>query len=270
MVRHGRLVAATALAAGVLLLAPAAPAAPTTQASATASPSLQVTFAANGSIAVTLADGTPVGSLSGTPTTIPAGYYTVLLAGPGGCTYLPTFELKGPGESISSNLQDGEVTSTGFNADFLPNTTYIWRNDGTSPPTTYTFATSSDVVGSAPSASTGPGKLGPVSIVSSQSVVGSSLLRFEGILSGSVSSSGKAAVAFKGKPLTKLPAGKYTLTVTDRSAADGFMLQKANHRAMTMSGMSARGTHSTTVYLTAGRWLFSAGVAGKKTYFTVG
>ncbi len=176
-VRHGRLVAALALAAGVLSLAPAA------GARNAASPSLQVTFAANGSIAVTLADGTPVGSLSGTPTSIPAGYYTVLLAGPGGCTYLPTFELKGPGESISSNLQDGEVTSTGFNADFLPNSTYIWRNDGTSPPTTYTFATSSDVVGSPPSTSTsGPGKLGPVSIVSSHSVVGSSLLPFKGIL----------------------------------------------------------------------------------------
>ncbi len=33
--------------------------------------------------------------------------------------------------------------------------------------------------------------------------------------------------------------------------------------------MSARGKHSLTVYLTAGRWSFSAGTAGKKTYFTV-
>jgi hypothetical protein len=269
MVRHGRLIAATALAAGLLSLAPAALGRDTTLGRDSASPALQVTFAANGSIAVTLADGTPVGSLGGSPTTIPAGYYTVLLAGPGGCTYLPTFELKGPGESISSNLQDGEVTSTGFNADFLPNSTYIWRNDGTSPPTTYTFTTSSEVVGSPPSTSTGPGKLGPISIVSSQSVIGSSLLHYEGILSGSVSSSGKAALAFKGKSFAKLPAGKYTLTVTDRSVADGFMLQKAAHKEMAMSGMSARGKHSTTVYLTAGRWSFSAASAGNKTYFTV-
>ena len=264
IVRHGRLIAAIALAAGVLSLAPAA------DARNAAGPSLQVTFAANGSIAVTLADGTPVGSLSGTPTSIPAGFYTVLLAGPGGCTYLPTFELKGPGESISSNLQDGEVTSTGFNADFLPNSTYVWRNDGTTPPTTYTFATSSDVVGSAPSASTGPGKLGPVSIVSSQSVVGSSVLRFKGVLAGSVSAGGVASLAFKGKPFAKLPAGTYTLTITDRSTADGFMLQKAGHRAMTISGMSSRGRHSATVHLTAGRWSFAAGNAGKKTYFTIG
>jgi hypothetical protein len=260
-VRHGRLVALIALAAGLLSLAPAA------QARSAAGPSLQVTFAANGTIAVTLADGTPVGSLSGTPTTIPAGYYTVLLAGPGGCTYLPTFELKGPGESISSNLDDGEVTSTGFNANLLPNSTYIWRNDGTSPPTTYTFTTSSQVIGSPP-VSSGTGQSGPVTIVSSQDVLGSSVLGFKGTLTGSVSAAGRATLAYKGKSITKLAAGKYTLTVTDRSTVDGFMLQKGSHAPIAMSGMSSRGKHATTVNLTAGRWSFASGRAAK-TYFVV-
>ncbi|HEX4521125.1 MAG TPA: hypothetical protein VH063_16205 [Gaiellaceae bacterium] len=262
MVRYGRLVALIALAAGALSLAPGG------EARLAATPSLQVTFAANGTIAVTLADGTPVGSVSGTPTTIPAGYYTILLAGPGGCTYLPTFELKGPGESISSNLQDGEVMSTGFNADFLPNSTYVWRNDGTSPPTTYTFTTSSDVVGAPPSTATGTGKLGPVTIVSSQDVLGSAVLKFKGTLSAAVAASGKPSLAFHGKSITKLAAGKYTLTVVDKSSAARFMLQKGSHAAMAMSGLSTRGTHKTTIYLTAGRWSFTAGRAAK-TYFVV-
>src|SRR5262245_58747119 len=82
------------LVAGVLcsfLLAPGA------RAARAANPILFVNFFPNGTISVTLADGTPVGTTSGSPTLIPAGYYTLVYSGPGGCTNMPNFKLSGPG-----------------------------------------------------------------------------------------------------------------------------------------------------------------------------
>jgi hypothetical protein len=64
------------LLAALLVLAPAA------GARDAADLSLQVTFTATGSISVTLPDGAPVGTTSGAPTVIPAGYYTIHFSGP--------------------------------------------------------------------------------------------------------------------------------------------------------------------------------------------
>jgi hypothetical protein len=107
--------------ASCLLAVPAQGAAP--------APTLLVTFFSNGSITVTLPDGTPVGSTSGPPTVIPAGYYSVLIDGPGGCVQLPLFQLSGPGASIVSDMNGGEADASTFNAFFLPNSTYTWRTD---------------------------------------------------------------------------------------------------------------------------------------------
>ena len=120
---RGLLVTATAVLAGVLL------AAPTAGARQTANLSLNVTFFTNGQITMALPDGTPVGTTSGAPTMIPAGYYALMMNGPGGCTSLPHFILKGPGENVVDNLTEGEVTNFQYNAYFLPNSTYTWRND---------------------------------------------------------------------------------------------------------------------------------------------
>src|SRR5262245_60155275 len=64
------------LAVGVLL-------APGAGARKDANLSLNVNYTAAGLVTVTLPDGTPVGSTSGAPTVIPAGYYSLNLSGPG-------------------------------------------------------------------------------------------------------------------------------------------------------------------------------------------
>lgn len=79
----GMLASLTALA-GMLAFAPGAVGA------RAATPSLDVTFFPNGTITVTLPDGTPVGSTTGAPTVIPAGFYTVQMTGPGGCSSYPS------------------------------------------------------------------------------------------------------------------------------------------------------------------------------------
>ncbi len=135
-----RLAAAAAAAVAALAVAGAAQSAPL---------SLIVTFSATGAITVTLPNGTPVGTTSGAPTVIPAGYYVIQMYGPGGCAVLPHWNLRGPGEAISDNMTEGEVNTATYNAYFQPNATYTWVSDA-APSVVHTFVTTADVQGTRP------------------------------------------------------------------------------------------------------------------------
>jgi hypothetical protein len=255
------------LAAGAVLVALLA-LAPVAGGRATANPALQVHFSLTGSITVTLPDGTPVGVTSGSPTVIPAGYYTVLLFGPGGCANIPYFELNGPGESIANNLTEGELDNDTVNAFLQPNSTYTWRNRAV-PGTVYTFVTSSQVLGSPP-AHAGPGGLTASNhtTVSSTDFVGSAILPLRGTLEVAVSRAGKLSLAYDGKSVSSLKAGRYTLAVADASATSGFMLQKKGHVAKAITGPKFVGKQSVARFeLTAGKWIFAP--SGGKQSFTV-
>ena len=243
--------------------------APTAGARQAANLSLNVNFFTNDTITVSLPDGTPVGTLSGAPTMIPAGYYAVMLNGPGGCTALPHFILKGPGESITDNLTEGEVTNFQYNAYFLPNSTYTWRNDA-NPNVVYTFATTSDVLGSPPPAPAGAKGISATShgTAQSQDVMGSGLAVARGTLAGGVSASGALSLTFNGKAAKTLQAGKYMVKVTDASKADGFMFVKGK-RTLTLTGAAFVGKHTGTVTLTAGKWSLVPVAGGKATALTV-
>jgi hypothetical protein len=235
-----------------------------------ANPSLDVTFFANGQITMTLGDGTPVGTANGTPTVIPAGYYQVLLTGPGGCVQVPSIDIEGPGISKVNNLDDGEVQSTGFNAYLAPSSTYTWRNTG-APGTVNTFTTSATVVGSTPTVGSNGATVtagGTSGNSTSTNIVGSaakSSAMQRPTIVGTVNSAGKLSIALDGKSVTKLLPGMYTVAVTDRSSIDGFMVGKAGQRAVTVTGGAFTGHRTATVDLTAGRWLFIR-AAGKPSY----
>ena len=249
-----RLIASCATAAG-LMLAPAA------QGHRAASLSLVVTFSASGVVAVTL-NGAPVGSTNGTPTTIPAGFYSVVLNGPGECINLPLFELSGPGVNIQDDMLGGETDTHTLYANFLPNSTYSWHIDR-SQNVVYTFKASSDVVST-------PGT-NPTSVSSghakptSQDIVGSAILPFRGTLTGAVSAAGTLTLSYKGKSVTTLKAGKYTIAVSDKSSTNGFMLEKPKHAAVSVTGTAFVGKRSASVALTAGKWLVLQRL-GKTTY----
>jgi hypothetical protein len=240
-------VACGALFAGLL-------AAPAAQGRTAASPTLMVEFYTDGLITVTLPDGTPVGSTSGPPTLIPAGYYTILMSGPGGCISLPLFDLRGPGASIVTDMNGGEVDASNFNAFFLPNSTYTWRTDRGLSSAVHTFATSGAVAGSA-TAQTGSSGSGAAGKPTSNDIVGSGIAPFRGTLAGVVSASGRLTVAFNGKSIKTLKPGRYTVTVTDRSSSSGFLLGKAKHAAAAITGAAFMGKRSAKVTLTAGTWI---------------
>jgi hypothetical protein len=247
------------VAVGVLALTPAG------QARTTANPTLRVNFFTNGSIAVTLPDGTPVGTASGAPTQIPGGYYTVMLFGPGGCSNVPYFELKGPGTSIVDNMDEGELATNQYNAVLQPNSTYTWKDDDAVPPVTYTFTTTGDMLGAPPAQSgTNGNSASNHGSAASTNPLGSQVATSRGSLTASVSATGAVSLAYKGKSVKSVAPGKYTITVTDRSAKSGFMLQKGTH-SLNITSVAFVGKHSTTVTLTAGKWLFTTRV-GQKTY----
>jgi hypothetical protein len=263
---RSRLIILAAVLGGTLTV-PAASSAGHTSALA-----LDVTFDYAGNITVTLPNGTPVGNAGGQPSVIPAGYYVVTLTQPG-CVDVPTFILQGPGVNIQDDLQSGEIVTDGDAADFQPNSTYTWRDGSINPPVLYTFQTSGQVVGTDPGPAaavqmqTGSNKAesntDPVGALGSQSSAGP----IRGRLVGTLATTGRAALVYKGKPVTSVVAGRYTISATATSTNKGLVIG-SGRREMTVVRAGITGAHSLTVTLSTGRW-YVGSPAGPKTYFTV-
>jgi len=237
------------VASGLLLSATG-----TAAARSAANPIIFVDFFANGQISVSTADGSSVGTTSGAPTVIPAGYYTFEFSGPGGCSVLPYFHLSGPGTDIVTNGNEGQVIHPPSGANLLPSSTYTWT-DAAFPGVVYQFSTSAQVVGSPPVTLTSPSSSSSAT-VSSQDVVGSALLPFLGSLSGTISASGKISLLRAGKPFTSLKAGRYTLRVVSNSPRSGFVIERQKSKKVAVSRGAFSGKRSIAVSLTAGTWVF--------------
>jgi hypothetical protein len=243
-----------AVAAALVALAPSALAAESSSKHASVELTMNVIFTYQGAISVALPNGTPVGTTSGSPTVIPAGYYSVILTGPGSCSLVPYFLLSGPGVAVSDNMAQGEEDFTEYVVDFQPNSTYTWRN-GDNPSVVYTFQTSGQVLGTKAPAVIWKG---PVTSKSSNSdIVGSAISPTRGTLTGTVSPGGKLSLLFNGKAVTSLRSGHYRLTITDSTRKDGFILQPAKRNPVTITGAGFQGKKTVTLNLTAGNWTVS-------------
>ena len=240
--------ATASLAALLLVLVPVA------QGRKDAAPSLVVNFTPAGVVSVTLPDGTPVGTTSGAPTTIPAGYYTLQLNGPGECINLPLFEIRGPGVYINDDMLGGETDTHVLYAQFQPSSVYTWHLDR-SENVVYTFRTTSAVVGAPLGAGVGTSTTASgAPKPTSQDITGSDVVPFRGTLKAALSAGGKLTLAFEGKPARTLAPGRYSVTAVDRSTAGGILLEKAKH-AVRITGDAFVGAHRASVVLSAGRWL---------------
>jgi hypothetical protein len=218
---------------------------------------------------MSLPDGTPVGTTNGSPTVIPSGYYTVELSQPG-CVTVPYFALGGPGVQILDDLDGGELQNDSHQVELLPNSTYSWSSNA-APGTIYTFVTSALVVGAPPT----PGA--PAGVTTGRGPtntdpVGSALPHRASAphLSAAVSPDGVASLRRAGARATRLSPSLYTITVADRSATRGFVLQRPNHQVIVQSGRAFVGVVSVSVRLTPGRWLLNAGPGTASTLLIVG
>jgi len=238
---------------------------PLAQGAGASNPTLDVIFSVSGTVTVTLPDGSAVGTTSGSPTVIPAGYYAIDMSGPGGCIVEPLFDLQGPGENLVDDMSGGEVVSESYNAYLRPDSTYTWRIDNVSPPTVYSFVTSGVVLGSppeAPSFSTAPAGASTTAAPTSADIVGSAIVPERGTLTGVLSAAGRLRLSYHGRNVSGLSAGRYRIAVHDQSPTLGLLLESPSHRQIVLSGRSFVGTRASSVDLSAGSWVFTAGAAG--------
>jgi len=257
------LATATALTASLIVFVPGSGAA------RAANLSLYVSFFPNGSITLTAPDGSAIGTTSGTPTVIPAGFYTLVFSGPGGCTLLPNFRLSGPSTSLVTSLTEAQGQKNPTGIDLLPSSTYTWSSDGV-PGVVHTFATSAQVEGSPPAPGTGSGTYtSSGKHVTSQDLVGSAVAQSRGTLRLALSPTGKLALAYQGKGVERLKAGKYRIVVSDASSRQGLVLQKLKRPALSLTKSTFTGSRTTFVTLTTGSWLFAAGAGTKPVAVTV-
>lgn len=259
---RGRLLGCLVLLAGLLLAAPAAEARQNVQLT------LNVLFDATGNITVATGDGTPVGLTAGTQTVIPAGYYSVVLQGPGGCTLTPYFQLVGPGVSLTDNMAQGEEWETEYVEYLAPNSAYTWKNSEF-PNVAHTFQTNGSVIGTqAPRAIWTPPKGAKGS--KNSSIIGSQVqLTRRGTVNAAISAAGKISLTYNGKPVTKLVPGNYFIKVVDQSKSAGFVLTKVKSGSLSITDAAYVGTRWASVAFTRGSWAVSTRAGAKQTPLVV-
>ena len=232
---------------------------------------LNAGFDADGNIYLTFADGTPIGTPSPPGTLIPAGTYTITLNNNGlddlGNPH--EFHLFGPGVNLSA----GTAIQATWTATFQPASSYTYQDDLNPTTQHFVFGTAGSGATSTtvPVTTTTPP---PTSTTSTKPTSDSPLSSavaptFRGTLLGAVSAAGKLTLTVKGKAVSSLPAGRYRISVTDRSSRNGFTIQEIRRAATTVSGVSFVGKRSVTLDLAAGQWFFYPTFVGKKTYFIV-
>ena len=173
---------------------------------------------------------------------------------------LAAFHLTGPGLDLGTDLGQGDAEIEQHTVTLQPSATYTVQDDGRPAQTRKTFTTSSSGTassgGSAGSGSSSSG--GKVTGTPSVDIAGSGVLPFRGALDAIVWKSGRLTLAKADKPVTALPAGRYTFAVDDESKTAGFTVRRAGRPAVTLTTPKYVGNHSDTLILVAGHWSFSS------------
>ncbi len=243
-------------------------------------PTLYVNYAMNCTFTITNDSGSPV-------TSIPPGDYQVEVNTPTefasvdlvgisddtACRGSVEFQLTGPGVDLSTTLEDGDGNFALLTATFAPSSTYT-AVDNTQPSVAdvgfTTTASGSPVSPAAPADPTATQPSGGQG--SASGPVGTAtrgVAPFQGTLEASVSAAGKLALTFKGRKVSTLVAGRYTIAVSDRSKKTAFIIQQLNEPALTLARAGFVGRRSVTVDLPAGQWFFYPAFVGRKSYFVV-
>jgi plastocyanin len=98
-------------------------------------------------------------------------------------------------------------------------------------------------------AATNSGAVPPETIAEQTTLAGADLV-------GSVGPGFEIMLAQDGKAVAELPAGTYTLAVTDEAATHDFALQAPDGTITQITDVAFTGTRSTTVTLTPGVWTY--------------
>ena len=185
------------------------------------------------------------------------------------CRGFVNFRLTGPGVNAFTTLDHGDGAFDLLAVVFQAGATYTMQDDsnvaGTRRTFTATAAAPSPVpASSAASTSAGGSAKKPVGRTEVD-LIGSGL---RGTLAASVSTAGKLALTYKGKPVSELRSGRYTVKVLDETSKSAFKIQRGTKAALTLSAKSFLGRRTVTVTLGKGQWVFYS-TAAKKHFFAV-
>jgi hypothetical protein len=186
---------------------------------------------------------------------------------------LPAFQLTGPGVSVQSPIDNGTGDAANYTVTFQPSSTYL-AQDLNQPLSKIAFTTQAS--GAPPTVSL-PSNTATKTVTTSSSAdpIGSQVASkaaaatFRGTLDGTVSAAGRATLTYKGKAVTQLIAGRYTLLVADHSAKGGFLIQEPPQLATSVTAAPFVGNRKLTIELRAGQALFYTTFISTKNYFIV-
>jgi hypothetical protein len=178
-----------------------------------------------------------------------------------------SFRLTGPGVDVQTTLDDGDGAAEQFSATFQLGGTYV-AQESRRPSARLVISVSSSA------ASTGGGSSGGSTggtgggTTTTKTTVPAGPGIFRGTLSGNVSTLGKLTLKFKGRTVSKLKSGRYTVSVLDEWSKQGFTLKRFGKPEVKLTGPGFVGRKAVTLTLGAGQWMFYS-LATKKSYFIV-
>jgi hypothetical protein len=192
------------------------------------------------------------------------------------CKGFAQFALSGPGVSLTTTMDNGDSDNAVLYATFAPSSTYTAVDDIQPAVARFSFTTTSAGTPAPPSVETtaattttkAPTVAGGSSASSSPTPPAASGPD-RGTLAATVSDSGAVALTDKGKAVTTLRAGRYTIAVTDESRRTGFVVQQLHGATTWLSTGAFTGKRTRAIDFTKGQWSFSASTAGAKTWFIV-
>jgi hypothetical protein len=248
---------------------------------ANADPTLYVAYNVNCTFGITDDSGKAI-------STIPPGSYQIQITTPQvfaevdltgihdmtACQSFVQFQISGPGVNVSTTLQDGDEDYGVLNATFLPGSAYVATDQNQPSVARLSFGTASSgspvAPPSASGSGTGTGKGSQqTDIVGSKSTTATTTATLRGTLDATVSTKGMPKLTFKGKVVTTLAAGRYTISVVDQSKKSGFIIQETHKASKTLAAVPFVGKKSASIELQAGQWFFYPTFVGAKNFFIV-
>jgi hypothetical protein len=242
------------------------------QRSAAAPPPMTLNVNVNGALEVVLGNGTRLRTSNAPGAVIPPGPYMVIVASdvPDSEDVYHMFHLFGPGVSLSSELLPCENPAPVLAVTLQPSSSYTYEDSRHPDITHVVFSTSAggssaDTAGAAwhPSTAKATGS------VANSSVVGSGITKLRGALVGAISSAGKPTLSLNGKGVSSLKAGRYKLTIEDKTTKGGFTIGQLHKPSLTVTSRSFVGRRTVMLTLRTGRWLFYSSAAAKRDFVVV-
>jgi hypothetical protein len=213
-----------------------------------------VTSVAPGTYQVAISTGEPFGSY-------PLSTLTDLAA----CRGNVSFRMTGPGVDVFTTLDGGDGAFEIHGVVLQAGGTYTLQDDRNVAGTRRTIAAASSTPAATPASRPSTATAPKPEAKPNLDAVG----KVKGKLVASVTTAGKLSLTYKGRPVSELRSGRYTITVLDETSKTGFKIQRRGKPATTVSTNAFLGRRTVTVALARGQWMFYSSPSAKHLFVVI-